>query len=427
MYKGFKLAGIGLLLILLAACGSKKSPTGGPVETDKPTVLTTLPAEFGQITNGRIEINFSKHLDKSTLAQSIYIYPPIQNKKVTADKNTLQIRINEALKPNTNYYVTLSTRLKDVRGNALATNQTLVFAHGELNPGRISGNVIYEDAADLGLPIRLSLLSVDSLMVWDGSVRGPTYAVEALNPASYILRAFIDKNTNGRYDFSREPFFEQSLALSKAANADIHLAYADSTKPVIKSARAKSNREIELQLSEPVASYGAVSINAVRTRQELPVLLSSLVGDRLTLLTEPQDTVSYAVTMVDLRDSKGNTNLVSRIEFRSSSLQDTEPPKVLSSNPRNGTSVGSLQPVLELRFSEIIPRAQLSVQLTSDESKARIPLDVLHSDDSVYRFKPRQPLQNYRSHVLTVTASDISGNKLKEEFKLNFLPLLRSE
>ena len=75
MKKVFELALLLALLLTLASCGSKKSPTGGPEDLDRPAILSSLPAQFGQITNGRIEINFSKPLDKSSVTQAVYIYP----------------------------------------------------------------------------------------------------------------------------------------------------------------------------------------------------------------------------------------------------------------------------------------------------------------------------------------------------------------
>lgn len=409
------------------ACGSKRNPTGGALDTEKPAVLTTLPAQFGQITDGRIEINFSKYLDKSSITQAIYIYPPVLNKKITVDKSTLRIRINEKLQEDTNYYVTLSTRLKDIRGNALAKNQTLVFAHGKLNDLRITGVIGYEDYSDNVLPVQVTLLSADSLLVLNQTIQGGAYAIEALNPAAYILRAYIDKNQNGRFDLTREPSFEQRAMVSKASNIDISLAYADTTKPVIKSAVAKSRREIELTFSEALANYGSISIQRSDTQAELPILISSLDIDKLILLTAAQDSTKYVVSVSNLKDRKGNLNSLAKTELRASNTDDSEAPTVMSSNPRNGTSVNNLRPVLEIQFSEIIPPESISANLTAADSKQILALDVLPSAGRVYRFQPKQALQNYRSHLLSVSASDISGNKLKEEFKLQFLPLLRSE
>ncbi|MBW6513321.1 MAG: Ig-like domain-containing protein [Candidatus Syntrophosphaera sp.] len=427
MNKVIKLFGLLLLILVLASCGSKKNPTGGPEDLEKPTVLTTLPPQYGQLGSGRIEINFSKPLDKSSVTQAIYIYPPVADKKVTVDKNTLLIRLYGDLLPDTNYYVTISTRLKDLRGNALAENQTLVFANGDLNNLRIAGNFEYENPADLGLPVQMSLLSADSLLVMNMAMSGPTYALEALNPASYILRAYIDKDQNGRYDFSREPWFEQRANLDRSMNLNLTLAYADTTRPVIRTALGKSPREIEVTFSEPAASYGSVNIVSSDTQTDLPILISRLRDNKMTLLTARQESFSYFVEVRQLRDLKGNTTPLERVEFRSVPEDDTTAPFVTFTDPRNGTSVNNLEPVLEVRFSEIIPISGLKARLTAARSSAEVPLDIIQSDSDIYLFQPRQPLQNYRSYVLSIFAEDISGNKMQEEFQLNFLPLLRTE
>ena len=122
MKKVIKLTFLLTIPLLLLSCGSKKAPTGGPEDVDRPSILSSLPSEFGQIADGRIEINFSKPLDKSSVTQAVYIYPPVQNKKISVDKSTLLIRFNEDLLPDTNYYVTVSTRLKDIRGNSPLEN-----------------------------------------------------------------------------------------------------------------------------------------------------------------------------------------------------------------------------------------------------------------------------------------------------------------
>jgi hypothetical protein len=415
------------LTLLSSSCGSRRSPTGGPEDTEKPKVLTTYPAQFGQLSDGRIEINFSKSLDKSSVAQAVYIYPPIQNKKITVDKSTMRIRIDEKLKQDTNYYVTLSTRLKDLRGNPLVENQTLVFAHGKLNDLRLAGLIDYEDKRDNGLPVLVNLLSADSLMVFHQNVSGSAYAIESLNPASYILRAYIDKNNNGRYDFSQEPYFQGSIDLQRTSSLDLSLSYADSSKATVRTVIAKSRREVVLSFSEPVVKYGSLMIQRADNNAELPVLLSNLDRDQLTLLTELQDSTKYVLSITGIQDRKENVTTLNRVEFVGSTIEDSTPPQIISTNPRNGTTVNNLLPTLEVRFSEIIPRASLKTRLIVADTKREIDLAVIKADGRVYQFKPKQELENYRSHVLQISASDISGNKLAEELLLNFLPLKRTD
>lgn len=119
-----------LLMVLTTACGSKRNPTGGSVDTEKPALISSYPAELETLSQGILEIDFSKAMDKGSITNAVYIYPPVLDRKITLSKATLRIEINENLKPDTFYYVTLTTRLKDLRGNALDKPYTLTFKSG---------------------------------------------------------------------------------------------------------------------------------------------------------------------------------------------------------------------------------------------------------------------------------------------------------
>lgn len=411
------------LLIFIAACGSKKSPTGGPEDLEKPVILSSVPAQFGQIDQNRIEINFSKPLDKNSVTQAVYIYPPVKNKKVTVDKNSIFIRFNENLQANTNYFVTVTTLLKDNRGNNLEENQTLIFAHGELQDLRLSGKVSFEEEADKALPLQIRLLSADSLNVLSSVSQGGSYKLESLNPASYLLRAFIDKNRNNRLDPDNEPFYETHLKLERSQSLDIHLAYTDTTIATIKQVQAINDREIHVHFSKTITEYSSIKVQRLDTGGELPILISNLEKDKLILLTQEQEPANYRVEIRGIRDRKGNLNAMDKMDFRGSEQKDQQAPRLLSSTPRDGSSVNSLQPSLTLHFSEIIPASSLSASLRAAETKTEIDFNIEGANSSTYIFKPKQALQNYRSYILTVSVADLSGNK--NEFKLSFMPLLR--
>lgn len=425
MNRAFKLFGIVAIAVIIFGCGSKKNPTGGPVDTVKPEVLATLPQEFGQLAD-KIEITFSKAMDKSSFLEGIYFYPPIGAKKLNYSGRTLNIQINEKLQPNTNYYLTLSTRIKDTRGNPIAQSRSFVFANGRLNELRLSGNIEYEEPSDDGKPVTVELYSADSLLVRSHTASGPSFGIEALNPARYFLRAYQDKDANGRYDQGREAWFEGRVDLNRSLSLNMRMEYADTTLAVIKEARAVSDRMVEISLSKKPVSIGEISVKA-ENGSRLPVLISELDGTRLTLITQPQDSLAYRVEIRDLLDAKGNRNTLSALGFRGSKRQDQDAPIVLSSVPRNGTSVASLQPLLEVRFSEIIPVKNLRVKLVAADSNKDIPLEIVKGDSRTYTFRPRQTLANYRSHNLVIQGgtTDSSGNPLGKDNVISFLPLLK--
>lgn len=415
------------LTLMVSGCGSKQSPTGGKEDTDKLKVMASLPAEFSEIDEQKVEITFNKSVDKSAFMKGIYIFPPVINKKIDYDGNVVTIKFLEALKADTNYFLTLTTRIRDIRGNALDKNQTLIFRHGQLQSNRISGTIVYEDRADNELPVQINLLTADSLWVMASSVTGNSFALESLNPLDYILRAYIDKNLNGRYDAGFEPYTESSLKNQQIISYNLNMAYADTVKPVIRMVRAVSNREYEIVMNKSVKSFRNIKVEDLRRNETLRIFTLNHDLDRINLLTSETDSTSYRFTIEEATDNKGNITAVNSVTISGSNKDDKIAPVVVSTIPRNGASVNNLQPIIEITFSEIIPSSLFKASLMESESKREIPFRVIKSNHKTYHLQPEQPLANYKSCVLTIDAetSDLSGNKLTEPYKLTFLPILR--
>jgi PBP1b-binding outer membrane lipoprotein LpoB len=418
---------ITIVFLSIPGCGSKQSPTGGKEDTDKLTVLASLPVEFEEISEQKIDVTFSKIVDKSAFMKGYYIYPPIINKKILYDGNIVTLKFLDALNNDTNYYLTLTTRIKDIRGNALDKNQTLVFKHGKLQSNRISGKIIYENPNDTDLSVQVNLLTADSLWVLAKSFTGKSFALEAMNPVDYILRAYIDKNQNGRYDSGTEPYTESSLNNKPVISFDLNMAYADTVKPAIRSVKSVSNREYEIVFNKGLKSYQNIKIEDLKQNDKLRIFTINHNLDRITILTAETDTSSYRFTVTGITDNKGNINGTSSMTISGSNKQDKTAPVVFSTNPRNGASVNNLQPVIEINFSEIIPSSLFIANLKETESNTNIPFSVIKSSNKTYQLQPEKPLGNYKSCILTIaeSTSDLSGNKLAAPYILTFLPIIR--
>ncbi len=412
-----------ILMVIISGCGNKKSPTGGPQDIEKPTVLATSPIEFGDISSGVIEISFSKPMDKNSLANSIYIYPPVQNKKITLDKSNLKIRLNEPLRANTNYFITLTKRLKDIYGNSLVNNQTLIFRNGKLATNRIAGIIEYEEPTDKGLPLEVTVLSLDSLLVISNVIRGGAYAIDNLNPQKHILRSYIDKNQNGRYDFGVEPFYEGISDGSPLANMNISMTYSDTTLARINKINVNSSRELQIVLSKDITDIKDISIYS--KDNPLHIAHQLIEGNIINLLTAKMDSTEYQLILTQVKDNKNNIKDKLEAKFQAKPLPDTLAPKITYTNPRNGASVNTLTPVLEIHFNEIIPSSNVKAKLLC--SNQEIPIKHLSGTERIHRFQPTKELENYKSHILIITSetTDFSGNHLKNKYELQFLPLQR--
>ncbi|NQV18022.1 MAG: Ig-like domain-containing protein [Armatimonadetes bacterium] len=416
-----------LFVLFLLSCGHRKSPTGGKKDTESPTILSILPDEFCDINNQDIEVVFSKPIDRTSIFSGIYIYPPILNKKFKWDKNTLKIKILEDLEQNTNYFFTFFKRIKGEHNNKLDQDYVFIFRSGKLNEHRISGEIIYEDKSDEGQLVKFNLLTADSTLIYSTELEGYSYEIDNLNSIEHQIESYIDKNENGKYDYEKEPYFQFFISKKETSSVNIELAYADTIKPEIKSVNALWNNQLELNFSENIKSVSEIKITTSDSLEiPLSVLAHALNEDKITVVTTKMDTIQYKIWLAALEDLKENVLDESSILFDGISIQDTIPPIVISSFPRNGATIKTLLPEIVIEFSEIILTENLSAKLVSVESQELTEMRIDKGNSNIFIFKPSRELTNYSSYNFIITASDMTNNK-SEEFSTFFIPIVRQE
>jgi hypothetical protein len=422
----YKLILVILILIGLISCGHKQNPTGGKKDTIQPEIISVTPDEYSDITDSNIEIIFSKPIERSTILSGIYIYPPILKKKYSWDGNILTIKILEELEKNINYYFNFSTKIKGEHGNFLNKSSSYIFASGELNSNRISGNFEFENILDKNKPIKMTILTADSTEIFSQEAFGETYLIEDLNDTEHIVRAYIDKNTNKKYDSESEPYFQESIQPASSTTMDIYLAYADTVKPDLKSTSVICNNIIDVKFSEPITSFSEVSIRTADSLEtNVNIIAKYLHEDELALITTNLDTLKYKINVIDILDPKGNMTSESSLIFYGTTMQDTIPPEVISSNPRTGSSVNSYQPRISVLFSEIIMEEDVEIELIEIETGKIENIDILSGNSKHYIFSPKNTLNNYSSYKFTIQAKDNSGNIMTKTFEIIFLPIVR--
>lgn len=421
-----KLIFIILILIGLISCGHKQNPTGGKKDTIHPEIVSVTPDEYSDITDSNIEIIFSKPIERSTILSGIYIYPPILKKKYSWDGNILTIKILEELDKNTNYYFNFSEKIKGEHDNFLDKSSSFVFASDKLNSNRISGNFLFEETEDKNKPIQITILTADSTEIFSLKALGDTYSIEDLNDAEHIVRAYIDKNTNDKYDNESEPYFQKLIDPAGSATMDIYLAYADTVKPSLKSTNVICNNSIDVKFSEPISSFSEVSIRTADSLESVVYITAYYLDkDVLTLLTSSLDTLIYKIKFSSILDLKNNITSETSLLFDGTTIQDTIPPEVISSNPRTGSSVNSYQPRISVLFSEIIMEEDIEIELVEVETGKIMEINILSRNSKHYIFSPQYRLNNYSSYKFTMQVKDNSGNIMTMPLETIFLPIVR--
>lgn len=415
-----------LIISVLLACGHRRSPTGGEKDTVKPSILAVLPEEFSDISAQDIEITFSKPMDRSSLSGGITIYPPVLKKKFKWQGNNLTIQILEQLEEDTNYFISLAPQIRGEHGNELDQHYLFIFRSGELNRKRISGTIDYEDPSDNGKEVRLILQAADSTFILTRFFREASYLLDNLNQEDHILQAFIDLNSNKFYDYGREPYFRAFVPATEFINIDLEMAYEDTIRPGLKSALVPARNQIRLEFTEPATAFEDVRIETADSlAQNLPVLQAKLLENYLYLLTADQDTIRYRVILTGLIDRKQNRKETASLLVDGSVQPDTIPPLVTSFTPRKGSAVATLEPEINLVFSELIDQSSITAQLAAVESGEIINLATLLLQADSIVLSPEKPLQNYTSYRLHLSLADPAGNELVDQPDLVFIPIVR--
>ena len=198
----------------LVACANIVPPSGGPRDSLPPYRIVAKPMDSAINVNPKeIVIGFNEYISTVSLQENLIVGPGLKNIPLVESKlNTLRIRINDTLLPNTTYRIQLGNAVRDVNEGNIAQNFSYVFSTGNhIDSGRIQGTV---KLAETG--------RVDSTLIVVLHPVGKDSAIYKNKPLYY---AKIDGK--GRFGFDFLP--NQSFSIYVLPN-DYGKKYDDSTK-----------------------------------------------------------------------------------------------------------------------------------------------------------------------------------------------------
>lgn len=420
-----------VILLLIVGCGNAKKPTGGPKDVINPKIVDFSPSEFQEINNTTIEIVFSKPIKRNTILTGMSIYPPIESKKLSWDRTILKIEITEKLQKDTNYFFTFNQKIIGEHDNPLDKSYTLVYKSGILQENTILGNFIFSNEKDVELPIKTTLSSYDSIKIFEKEMISSNFSFNFLNPDTLIFQAFIDKNENERYDYSKEPFFREIIYTKLNIPLNAELVYQDTIKPDLKKLQFVSSTELVATFSESISEFTEPKIVTIDSLnpQELKVLATDFnENDELVIITSPTDTLDYEFSFDAIYDNANNitTDIVTR--FSGKTFKDSLAPEIISLHPVAGKIITTKRPEIKVTFSKIIFPNDIKIELVNSESGEVVELESNTKASFSHIFYPKNPLINYNSYEIKIlqNTSDINGNQLEED-EINKFMVIFSE
>ena len=105
------------LIILMANCAKKGTPSGGPKDTIPPIIVKSAPENFSiNFDQNEIRISFDEYIKLKDLQQNLIISPPLKYDPIitpTGTSKQLRIKILDTLAPNTTYSINFGRSIVD--------------------------------------------------------------------------------------------------------------------------------------------------------------------------------------------------------------------------------------------------------------------------------------------------------------------------
>lgn len=198
-------------LLLAHACARIAPPSGGPVDTTPPSVISMLPAD-GSVRvapSATVRLRFSKPMNRMSVESVLFISPePPRPVDLRWHGHELAVSIPGGLDSSTTYTVTVGAQARDLHGTSMGSSCSLAFSTGDqIDHGTIEGVVTFDDRPAPASLVWLYDLKGDRAP--DPSSERPDYRTQAgsrgeflfssLSPSSYRLMAIGDRNRDGQY------------------------------------------------------------------------------------------------------------------------------------------------------------------------------------------------------------------------------------
>ena len=144
----FPLAVIALFVFMGFSCAKQGLPPGGPEDEEPPELISTTPAGMstGVSVSEPITFEFSESMDDASVEDNFFMVPipSLWPDFSWSGKNrVLIVTLNEPLKDNTTYVISIGAKARDLQRNQMDDTITLTFSTGEtIENGKITGTVI---------------------------------------------------------------------------------------------------------------------------------------------------------------------------------------------------------------------------------------------------------------------------------------------
>jgi hypothetical protein len=434
---------ISLIMILLLSCAGQVPPEGGPVDTDPPLIISTIPPPGTTLFSGdRVILEFDEYVDRRSVEQSIFVSPPVGSLEFDWSGREVEITFSDRLRENTTYVVNIGTDVVDLRNrNKMAQAFSVAFSTGgEIDFGAIEGKVYTSKPADAPQGVMIFAYRLDGVDPDTLNPRQtlPDYVTQTGKGGDFFLRhlalgtyrvlAVRDEFRNLLYDPEADEYGVPSFPLSLTAGDTLRshvlmrLAKEDTTAPRLVKATPRHSTHLLIEFSEPIhpGTMFPQGVEIVDTVTQVRIGAKSVVQilakpATYLIVTEPMTgEAPYRVITPDGRDFSGNkiNPLANASQFTGSVARDSIGFLIASTSVSDSARGVAFHPEIQLLFSTGLDR-ESGVELVTMQTPGGedVPVEMLWLNDGAMIVQPIRGLAPKSWYKLT-----IKGGKLRDHF-----------
>lgn len=282
------------LLIIVAAyaflptgCANIIPPEGGPRDSIPPVLLKVTPPDSTRnFTGNRITFTFDEFVDVISARENVYLSPAMTREPAVDFKlNTVTVKLNETLDPNTTYVINFGDAIRDFNEGNVYKNFSYTFSTGSyIDSLELKGKVILAETGkiDTTLIVMLHTSGNDSAVANERPRyvtkldRNGNFVFRNLPPRTFYVYALKDLNNSRRYYAqnlnSLFAFADRPVQLTDSSSAITMYAYAPKTGTTAPTTTAIPSLRVGRQAT--VADRLRYQTNLANNVQELTTQLT---------------------------------------------------------------------------------------------------------------------------------------------------------
>ena len=408
-------------------------------DTTPPTVSSTSPASGATdvAINSTIAVTFSEAIDATTINTSTFTISGGVSGTVTYNgtNNTATFTPSGNLSNGASYTATVVAGIKDLTGNAMASDYTWSFtitSAVDTTPPTVISTSPPDGATGVAVntPITVtfseamnsSSITTSTFILSSGVTGTVSYSgnTATFTPSSSLSYAttYTATITNGVMDISGN-VMTSNYTWSFTTTADTVPPTIISTNPTNGATGVGIGASIIVTFSEAMdpSTFNASTFYVSRG------VTGTVICNGTTATFTPSSSLSYltyynATITSGVKDLSGNA-LTTNYTWGFTTAADTTPPVVTSTNPTDGSSNVAVTTPITATFSELIDAATIN---TSTFIVSGGITGAVSYSGTTATFVPSTNLSNATTYTATITngVKDIRGNPMTENYTWTF-------